>query len=124
MIATPPKSTLSDTVFPHTALFLSTNLAALSEPALVAPANLSDVHPGVSVRPLYRQPNAILGRLVTGRLDRPRLLVCPLQGRRHPREGRRPCRGLRRGLLDVAFLTMRRPEIGRASCRERWCQYV
>src|SRR3546814_9822243 len=65
-------------------------LAALSEPALVAPANLIDIQPGVSVRPLYRQPSAILGRLVTGRLDRPRLLVCPLQGRRHPREGRRP----------------------------------
>src|SRR3546814_15060082 len=105
MIRRPPRSTRTDTLFPYTTLFRSSERARAHLPVLgghVArdqPVIARDIS---GVRPARPVETALLGlrRQIIARRDviRPRLIVVRFRGR---------------------------PEqIGRASCRERVCQYV
>src|SRR3546814_11073661 len=121
MIRRPPRSTRTDTLFPYTTLFRSAEGVggqALDQPAALdaadrrAPAELGEgvgdlgaqrvgcVHPQVAVVLLAADVLGVVERLY-------RIGVGPVgQAAEHARHGQ----------ADV--------EIGRASCRERVCQYV
>src|SRR3546814_11242480 len=102
MIRRPPRSKRTDTLFPYTTLVRS------------APAPGSDVvalHGGNGVqRPLQRQREAVGAVLGRRRSD----IVAPVPVLAQDRRDKAGT-GVREGRED---------KIGRASCRERVCQYV
>src|SRR3546814_21007780 len=130
MIRRPPRSTLTDTLFPYTTLFRSdagSRPAPYIQPAL--PGVVVTPRPGVATRVLF--PMAAAGE-IEGVLRR---------------DGGNPIEGLPVELVDaegrvraatltefdgyflfegVAYgrYTVRLAKIGSASCRERVCQYV
>src|SRR3546814_15945296 len=101
MIRRPPRSTRTDTLFPYTTLFRSPH-----EQPTFAPPRLRPVD---RRRRLHPRPDRQMGR------HRP--AVARAQGTDRARELLQPDLGgeLRHFAVD---------EIGRASCRERVCQYV
>src|SRR3546814_18918013 len=130
MIRRPPSSTRTDTLFPDTTLFRSTGLAAGLDPSAIIAAfgkAFNDtryvsivwiVLPVIGLLEAYglqqhartligHMKGATLGRLLTSYLLLRQAMAAV-------------------GLTSVAGhpQTVRPPEIGGASCRERVCQYV
>src|SRR3546814_20379245 len=112
MLLRPPRSTRTDTLVPYTTLFLSVEIRLVEPPRerrlQHRPSAVHDREPG----------GVAIAALVHGRLPEQ-----PLVLEAEPRGG-----GARRGIQAVA-LPLVAPiaefvEIGRASCRERGCQYV
>src|SRR3546814_11114732 len=103
MIRRPPRSTRTDTLFPYTTLFRSPEAAP----------------PGAAgARPLHEQRLPV--RFPDPRGEAPQRRGGDL--RNPPGEPDGPRR--RRGLHGRIQYLLRGAEIGRASCRERVCQYV
>src|SRR3546814_18007077 len=99
MLRRPPRSTRTDTLFPYTTLFRS-----------LGPGGLTRERAGFEVRDVHPTH---YGR------------VCPIETPEGPNIGlinSLACyaRTNEYGFLETAY----RKEIGRASCRERVCQYV
>src|SRR3546814_15515428 len=110
MIRRPPRSTRTDTLFPYTTLFRSLGRAAMTAEKYV-PNPFS-----TTGERLYR----------TGDLSRYRTDgVLEYQGRI---DHQVKIRGFRIELGEIEARLLQQPqvrdEIGRASCRERGCQYV
>src|SRR3546814_20032900 len=114
MIRRPPRSTRTDTLFPYTTLFRS-------DPARGEPSPLQ--------RPIAAERLDCIGRttrlIAAGRRqDRRRTELPraaekdeePRDHRRKPRPSPRTCSGVQAAAKDIKH--------GRASCRERVCQYV
>src|SRR3546814_13472138 len=112
MIRRPPRSTRTDTLFPYTTLFRSTPLLSW-EVLKLSTATKRD-------RPMNRMVSAIVS------------LAQHLHAIRHTPQDYRPAACPHCGLgrlwrhgCYVRHADRRSPsEIGRASCRERVCQYV
>src|SRR3546814_15325058 len=110
MIRRPPISTLSDTLFPYTTLFRSGSASAMGRFLLVRPSG--QVRPdGVQDIP---QALTVVGRNTLKRLFHE--LIAQLAELADQRTGLV-------GQIKPPRATIIR-EIGRASCRERVCQYV
>src|SRR3546814_14773252 len=111
MIRRPPRSTRTDTLFPYTTLFRSALVAERDGIALAGDRILVDL---IVIDPRHRATGEIIGAA----------------GARGPGSRRgKPCRAaFRRRCASCpsrsgsAAPALR--EIGRASCRERVCQYV
>src|SRR3546814_19887560 len=109
MIRRPPRSTRTDTLFPYPTLFRSADahgehaaarraraMAAVAvEPPEIAVARIQGAGRGAGVDPRFRQD--------------PRLAPLPATLHQQP---------------DPGMVAGRDEQIGRASCRERVCQYV
>src|SRR3546814_11679502 len=109
MIRRPPRSTRTDTLFPYTTLFRSSWPAAAE-------------HARASGLPARRHPTigTAAGGAETGRaaVERPRRWL----GGAHPVRRLQECRVV---ILRCEAIPARPSrQIGRASCRERVCQYV
>src|SRR3546814_11022119 len=101
MIRRPPRSTRTDTLFPYTTLFRSLNARARG--GFPSPCeNFRASAVAATARELFLEPGE--------RAERPRLLLA-----QHA--------GIAQGGCG-AGCARERIEIGRASCRERVCQYV
>src|SRR3546814_17923788 len=117
MIRRPPRSTRTDTLFPYTTLFRS--FASFQ----IYSQTLQSLGQGFVFRILFFAfaPNA---SCFVGTLSGPEDLA---QMRRHIGSGQLPVRALQ--ILDGRFIVARAKQIpadakiGRASCRERVCQY-
>src|SRR3546814_14316939 len=112
MIRLPPKPTRTDTLFPYTTLFRS----AGADPG--QPAHRTDP-------PRCRCLAPVCGRIAGGGgsgVDRRQCAVEPDEPPASPDDGRTddPVRNALRAALWLPLGA----EIGRASCRERVCQYV
>src|SRR3546814_14672976 len=107
MIRRPPRSTRTDTLFPYTTLFRSRQITG--RPDLMPLRTLIDPHHLPALNPAYALRRPALG---LGPNDPPpRILL--LYGSLRQRSFSRLC------IEEAARL-----QIGRASCRERVCQYV
>src|SRR3546814_20299801 len=102
MIRRPPRSTRTDTLFPYTTLFRSRGIAAPRRPGALC---------GEARRPEPAAHGGLRGRIWEYPLWGGELPFLP-----HPGEGDHAKHG---GGAREVF-----PELGRASCRERVCQYV
>src|SRR3546814_20182756 len=103
MLRRPPSSTRTDTLFPYTTLFRSTPTPTLGEKS-----PLKDY-----LRALRQRRSRlvrVLRKIATRNLDYPVARVFQLL-----QMG---------GLMGIALFLKQRSKIGRASCRERVCQYV
>src|SRR3546814_13871293 len=98
MIRRPPRSTLTDPLFPYTTLFRSFECVALRHPAAAG---------------MTRWPAETPAERATWGLPPPTAETCPEATERRPR-----------GAFFVARMNSGYPEIGRASCRGSVCQYV
>src|SRR3546814_16204443 len=105
MIRRPPRSTRTDTLVPYTTLFRSDGGNGIDEAFVLDPGGLA--HGG-------EQLAAEVAQLVVG------ILV----GAEHGHAAADCGGGIRHGAHDGRLRAERRLEIGRASCRERVCQYV
>src|SRR3546814_14563975 len=108
MIRRPPRSTRTDTLFPYTTLFRSGAAMGRPLPARLVARGLVELE---LEQP--RQEIAGVGR-VAGNVE----LRAGIEIRLAARHGRDDA------LILVAQVGPRLVEIGRASCRERVCQYV
>src|SRR3546814_12941636 len=102
MIRRPPRSTRTDTLFPYTTLFRYAR-AVIGEAQVATAPRLGEV----GERQRFLGHPAVFGE------RHPRIIPCPLAQQRQPPGGR-----------DREVLAVAGDEIGRASCRERVCQYV
>src|SRR3546814_10998178 len=104
MIRRPPRSTRTDTLFPYTTLFRSVEAAS------------------ILLREIITESFGI------NREARVAILRASIEALYYDAQGKLRDRPLREPLEDVFALQtvpqMRDAEIGRASCRERVCQYV
>src|SRR3546814_12809753 len=111
MIRRPPRSTRTDTLFPYTTLFRS-----LGRPARRLALDLLDHPAGLHrFRPLLENVGVLVAaREVVVALDEEPvlLLLARLVGHAHQVPA------------SAQLLAVQLEEIGRASCRERVCQYV
>src|SRR3546814_15824233 len=105
MIRRPPRSTRTDTLFPYTTLFRS------GRHAFHQPEGSSGHERRAEMDHLVHQDPAII-ELRAGRL------LADLQ------QHGAAAAAAHLAELDAGAATHRRGEIGRASCRERVCQYV
>src|SRR3546814_20178900 len=124
MIGRPPRSTRTDTRFPHTMLVRSHRIGGLVEDAKVAAADgaastldLSFIEPGLQVA----IDDAILRRAIGVPVER--IVAAALQTAGDA--------GVPVTQIDAVYFTggstgirLLREEIGRASCREKVCAYV
>src|SRR3546814_19221602 len=106
MIRRPPRSTRTDTLLPYTTLFRSTNPSRASLTA--------------SVRALLTVAGDELRKDGGNRANRVPRADRTEQPKGWASESRNPVCGVN----SKPFFFVRRHEIGRASCRERVCQYV
>src|SRR3546814_11578152 len=125
MIRRPPRSTRTDTLFPYTTLFRSATLGSfpLQRPRMTAiPAQrhmLTD-----DLREAVKRAQAQVNTLVLGKPDEVRLAFVALLSDGHlliedlPGLGKTTLAHAMAATLGLGF------QIGRASCRERVCQYV
>src|SRR3546814_15323733 len=102
MIRLPPRSTRTDTLFPYTTLFRSRPSTRHQQPAPLLHLGVEPVDKGADARlrrdvAVEREPEAAADRLVEANAHQ-RVIVGGQEAGEH--------------------------EIGRASCRERVCQYV
>src|SRR3546814_13778240 len=102
----PPNSRRNDTLFPYTALFRSAFLAGWNPPERIA-AQIAD--PDWTVALVRGAGGAILGFVKLGPID---FALPPGQPSDDATE------------LHQLYVGAAAKEIGRASCRERVCQYV
>src|SRR3546814_15209199 len=104
MIRLPPRSTRTDTLFPYTTLFRSQRARALQR--------------GVEIVNAEEQQQAVTRRRAIGVRERRMPVIAPaMQAQQH--------RAVVVAKLPEIFMRGRyRRPIGRASCRERVCQYV
>src|SRR3546814_19534859 len=110
MTRRPPRSTPTVTLFPYTTLFRSLPAALL---------NWQDIHGRARVREGVRMTEPVAAIiLAAGKGTR---MKSDLHKVLHPLAGRPLLLHL---IAGVATLAPARTEIGRASCRERGCQYV
>src|SRR3546814_15762986 len=122
MIRRPPRSTRTDTLFPYTTLFRSAGGCSTGS---VPPPSLTDTHC------LAQLPTELVGlrpdpetKEGGARILRPdaALTAVPVEG---AALSDKPCPNKPVQVIIVAVLLMwMRGQIGRASCRERVCQYV
>src|SRR3546814_16209886 len=119
-IRRPPRSTRTDTLFPYTTLFRSDPTAA---PILVAPRQPGreydvDEHDGTLF--IHTNDNDPMWRLVTAPIDNPGVWTERIAPSPHFYMTGMAC------FADYFVIEGREDglEIGRASCRERVCQYV
>src|SRR3546814_14304704 len=106
MIRRPPRSTRTDTLFPYTTLFRSAVLAA-GDLVRRRPAAGGAGHLGIARRAAVRRRPLLAGRAA------------------QPRGGRGgSLRGRPLGGAQLRAHGRDQGQIGRASCRERVCQYV
>src|SRR3546814_16387111 len=111
MIRRPPRSTRTDTLFPYTTLFRSLG-----------------VDEGADVE-LYRAPVETRAVLDANRIDIAAMVARDRSRGGKPRRGQRlfprqRARDLPVDAVDADIQPVRHHKIGRASCRERVCQYV
>src|SRR3546814_11848595 len=116
MIRRPPRSTRTDTLFPYTTLFRSgpagRSCGAYRAESLAMPSQGRSGPERINVNwpaPGSRQQPVASGRIFID--EREAAQITRLLGRE-------------KGAILVARLGGNRLEIGRASCRERVCQYV
>src|SRR3546814_20016884 len=113
MIRRPPRSTRTDTLFPYTTLFRS--LPASSATALPAPASAAKTAAPAAEAPPVSTPAAAAPVAPTAEVAEPK--------RRGPKPGFKRAAKVQPAPSDVAPIRDE-DKIGRASCRERVCQYV
>src|SRR3546814_14462877 len=108
MIRRPPRSTRTDTLFPYTTLFRSQERTAA----------IADI--------AHRRIKRVGAKLPTDRTSpgRTRLRGPPPRSVRRAQDHRRAQKGNERDARSLLRSTGGDGEIGRASCRERVCQYV
>src|SRR3546814_12667164 len=113
MIRRPPRSTRTDTLFPYTTLFRSARASIRAQPF---PENVRVM--GTELRRLAEDAEPVV-RDRDGKAGGPGLDAV---GQPQPHD---QAHGLdMRIAQDCRIVVDRRAEIGRASCRERVCQYV
>src|SRR3546814_12054470 len=107
MIRRPPRSTRTDTLFPYTTLFRSMNKGDVAQ--LATPSDLYEYPANRFVADFVGSVNIFEGKLILDEPDRA-AVDCPGIGKVFLNHGVTGPHGAE--------------EIGRASCRERVCQYV
>src|SRR3546814_15756285 len=117
MIRRPPRSTRTDTLFPYTTLFRSVLGEGAHPHHAVQSARRLVAMAGAEFRHAQRQV-AVAGDALLEDLDVP--------GAVHRLHRQDAILGLgdEHVLVELLPVAGRLPEIGRASCRERGCQYV
>src|SRR3546814_11557920 len=109
MIRRPPRSTRTDTLFPYTTLFRSVQAGREARGQHPAAAEIDvDQHAGIAIHLAMAHHHG-----AGHRLEDPEPVIIAVF---------RPEGGT--GMLVVDDVEIARREIGRASCRERVCQYV
>src|SRR3546814_15064536 len=120
MIRRPPRSTLTDTLFPYTTLFRSFPLA-LHE------LHDADLH-AVAERAEHQAEGGRRLALALAGVDDEQALLLRLVGQHLVARGLALLRLLVGARVDLVFAGFRHDaatsKIGRATCRERVCQYV
>src|SRR3546814_14958658 len=121
MIRRPPRSTRTDTLFPYTTLFRS-----LAQIIALVGTGLATVALGLLAYEIAgAKAGAVLGTAMAIKMVA-YIGVAPVVGayaNRLPRKAFLISMDVARGLIALA-LPFVDQEIGRASCRERGCQYV
>src|SRR3546814_15769460 len=130
MIRRPPRSTRTDTLFPYTTLFRSLTAAArrLSVEHTTVPRRVQACEASAGA-PLFTRSASGYALTEAGRklLPRAEAMEQAFAGieRSLAGESREPYGLVRIGGSEASGTTnLPRPQIGRAPCRERGCQYV
>src|SRR3546814_21122883 len=117
MIRRPPRSTRTDTPFPYTTLFRS---------LLIPQAQRIRTAFGL-VDPAFERLEAregVLDTVAIGHLAQLVTILSAFQAVDDARLARPRFAQFFLQFGDIGFIALQRVEIGRASCRERGCQYV
>src|SRR3546814_18791043 len=123
MIRRPPRSTRTDTLFPYTTLFRSVRLFAVENPRLIPDG--PDLLDHGDARPEIL-PGRILVIALGAMVARP-IALCgfgPADKTKCPDRMNTDLEHLAGGMVHGRSLAQRGNQIGRATCRERVCQYV
>src|SRR3546814_18543492 len=122
MIRRPPRSTRTDTLFPYTTLFRSVRLQGIPDPERTM--HVQRATPPIDLFLNGDDIAMIFSRVVEQRIAAHEA-VAQMQVDMGARGKRRQCAAIRSSQLERADpVRFRGDEIGRASGRERVCQYV
>src|SRR3546814_13667225 len=130
MIRRPPRSTRTDTLFPYTTLFRSKRPKTHRQEKRAGEFRVREEGHQRPKRGMHRQIKGYPRFMSTEGAHEDRVYAAnifpPFRGNRHAQHtfARVECRELRHLLVTRQGIAAKEQKIGRASCRERVCQYV